>query len=397
MSLKNSEEEDGEVADAVIIGSGAIGLSTAYYLSKLGYRDIVILEQNSVLGGFNTQRCAGGFRYQFSRKINIEMSKLSMKLIQELGKQRREEYNIKECGYLFLLSETEDVHAYKNTIDLQNNLGIPTKWIPGNIIREKFKMFNIDDVIGGAFCNKDFLMNPTDLTNAYISELRKVGVKMYVNSKVVGIETKENKICGVKVKNEIINTPVLINATGPWSSQISELLGIKLPIKPLKQQLFTTNKVEFVNDDFPVIIFIKDNLGIHKEGDGILTGLTMEGESSCEDIRQKEVDFDWEVKHCKALCSRMPSMADRYITSSWTGFYDMTPDELPIICQIPGIKGFYCNAGFSGHGFMHSPAAGLLMAETIVNGEIGSICGKEFDLKRFGEMCDRKVNEYYKI
>lgn len=385
------------MADAVIIGSGAIGLSTAFYLSRLGCKDIVILEQGSTLGGFNTQRCAGGFRYQFSRRINIEMSQLSMKLLRELSRQRNEEFEIKQCGYLFLLTEAEDIKAYEKTIKLQNSLGVPTKWLDGSDIRERYPMLSIADVIGGAFCHEDFLMNPTDLTNAYISELQKLGIKFYTNAKVVGIETNGNRMSGVRLKNETINTQVLINATGAWSAEISKLAGIKLPIKPLKQQLFITNKVDFVDDNFPVIIFVKDNLGIHKEGEGILTGLIMGNENSCHDFTDGEVDFNWEIRHCRVLCDRIPDLAGNHITSSWTGFYDMTPDELPIICEIPGIRGFYCNAGFSGHGFMHSPAAGLLMAELIVNGKVSCLQQEAFDIRRFEEVKEEKMNEYYKI
>lgn len=385
------------MAEAVIIGSGAIGLSTAFYLSKLGYRDIVVLEQSSSLGGFNTQRCAGGFRYQFSRKINIEMSQLSRKLMRELNRQRKETYHVNSCGYLFLLTESEEIEAYKKTIQLQNSLGVPTEWICGKHIRERYPMLNIEDVVGGAFCKEDFLMNPTDLTSSYISELRKNGVKLYTNAKVVGIEMTENRISGVKVNNEIIHTPVLINAAGPWSTEINKMVGINLPIMPSKQQLFITDKVKFVDDSFPVIIFVKDNLGIHKEGDGILTGLTMEQGKGRDILTDKKVDFDWEIRHCRVLLDRVPDLAANHITSSWVGYYDMTPDELPVISQIQGIKGFYCNAGFSGHGFMHSPAAGFLMAELVANGQISSLPGEEFNMNRFEKLCQNKTNEYYKI
>ncbi|MCI9675856.1 MAG: FAD-binding oxidoreductase [Lachnospiraceae bacterium] len=385
------------MADVVIIGSGAIGLSTAFYLSKLGCKDITVLEQSPALGGFNTQRCAGGFRYQFSRRINIEMSKLSMKLIRELYAQRNEDCVMKQCGYLFLLTETEDINVYKNTIRLQNSLGVPTKWLDGNVIREKYPMLNIKDVKGGAFCEEDFLMNPTDLTNAYISELQRLGVHFFTNKKVVGIETKGNKISGVRLKNETIKTQVLVNAAGVWSADICELAGIELPVKPLKQQLFTTNKVDFVDDGFPVIIFVKENLGIHKESEGILTGLTMGNDSSCHDLTEGEVDFNWQIRHCKVLCDRIPDLAGNYITSSWTGFYDMTPDELPVICEMPDIRGLYCNAGFSGHGFMHSPAAGLFMAQLIVNGRVNCLQQEAFDIRRFKKVKEEKMNEYYKI
>lgn len=162
-----------------------------------------------------------------------------------------------------------------------------------------------------------------------------------------------------------IKCGTVINAAGPWAANIAKMIHIDLPIQPVMQQLFVTDSVKWVSKEFPVVIFIDDKLGVHQEGTGIISGLTRpDNKNGFSDNR---LDKSWEVLQCKKLLKRFPSLKKARIMSHWYGYYENTPDDYPIIGKLDEADNFYCIAGFSGHGIMHSPIAGLLLSEYILD------------------------------
>ncbi|HHV28123.1 NAD(P)/FAD-dependent oxidoreductase [Acetivibrio mesophilus] len=370
-----------KTANVVIIGSGAMGASTAYHLAKMGVKDIVILEKEEVPGGHTTSRCAGGFRHQFSTKINVLLSKLSIEKIRYLQEELNYNFDINYCGYVFLLTENDDLSFFKNAVKMQNELNVNTQWLELNEIKEMLPMMRIDDVIAATYYEYDGLMEPSSLVNAYLSEAEKMGVKIFTGETVIGIDTKDNKIEGIATISGKISTPIVVNAAGPWAGEIGKLVNVNIPIKPVMQQLFFTSKIEWVSNSFPVVIFPYEGLGFHKEGDGLLTGMTKPPvKDNCFELM---IDEEWELLHCEKAIQRIPDIENTYIRSRWAGFYEETEDDHPIVGSIPGIDGFYCIAGFNGHGFMQSPICGQLLAEEIIYGKARSLDIEILRVERF--------------
>jgi len=167
-------------------------------------------------------------------------------------------------------------------------------------------------------------------------------------------------------------------AAGPWSMQVGALAGIHIPIQPIRRQIAVTAPIPNLRKEFPFVIDFSRALYFHREGNGLLTGMSNRDEQPGFDT---SVDEAWRLHHLEQAMERLPLLADAEIAAEWAGLYEVTPDDQPIIGRIPMIEGLYICAGFSGHGLMHGPAAGMLMAEEILDGRAHTI---DIDSLRWG-------------
>jgi sarcosine oxidase subunit beta len=177
----------------------------------------------------------------------------------------------------------------------------------------------------------------------------------------------------------MIKTPAVLIAAGPWSGQVGQLAGIRLPIEPLRRQLAVTRTAEKTRRDLPFVIDFSESLYFHYEGGGILTGMSNPDEKP--GFSQK-IDEEWREVHLEKAVQRLPLLADAQLVNEWAGLYEMTPDCQPILGAVEKLRGLYVCAGFSGHGFMHGPACGLLLTEEILEGKASTINIDELRLSR---------------
>jgi sarcosine oxidase subunit beta len=182
---------------------------------------------------------------------------------------------------------------------------------------------------------------------------------------------------------------VIVNAAGPYSAVVSDMAGVPLPVTPIRRQMLTTTPMPEIPADFPFVIDFAQSLYFHREGEGLLTGMSNPNESPGFDER---VDEEWELIHMEAAIKRLPALARAGRVAGWAGLYEVTPDAHPIIGPIPSVEGYYVVTGFSGHGFMHGPVAGLLIAEMITDGRASSLDISSLDYGRFAE--GRLIQEY---
>lgn len=365
----------------VIIGSGAIGIACAYYLNQSGIKQIVVLEQNSYLGGHSTSRCAGGIRHQFGNRLNIRLSKLNMQLLEEFALTHGDVPGLQRTGYMFILESDVNSSYYKEAVSLQNEEGIASRFLESGEVKAKLPFLEHRKIYGAAYYHGDGLIDAGNVVNKYTQACIENGVRIFTDTRVTGLTVKGHKICAVHTDRGDLFTGAVINAAGPWAGGICAMAGQKVPVSPVKQQLFLTEKLDPAFSHLPVMVFPDTGLGIHMEGESLLSGLHRE-ETQSEPM-QAGVDVCWEMKHCRQLLQYMPSLRSRKIQSGWHGFYDCTPDGNPIIGDLPGIEGLFCIFGFNGHGFMHSAACGKLLAEHILNGAAGTLQISDFSIERF--------------
>lgn len=355
------------IADVVIVGGGVMGLSTAYHLLKKspGLR-LVVLEKGPFLGCGSTSKAAGGFRHQFATEINIRLSLLSVAMMERFPEDPGAPLAMHFCGYLFLLTREEDVAEFRAQVDLQRRLGVPTEWLDGEEIRRRLPMMRLEDVIAGTFCSRDGLLSPMDLVNGYAAGARRLGGFLFTDTPVTGIRTRGGRIEAVLTPVGEIATPIVVNAAGAWAAQIGQMVGVDLPIRPYRRQYLVTTPIPEIPPDFPMVIDFAQSLYFHREGEGILTGMSNRAEPPGFN---EQLDPEWELIHMEAAIARMPLLEHAGVRARVVGLYEVTPDAHPIIGRVPAVEGFYVVAGFSGHGVMHGPVAGLLMAEEILEGQ----------------------------
>ena len=375
-------------ADIVIIGGGVMGASAAYHLAQRGLKHIVLLEKENFFGQGATGRCAGGVRYQFSTEINVKLSIESLPMIERFKDEIGQEVSYKKCGYLLVATNEKDANAFKYNVKLQNKLGVSTQLLSGDEVRERLPLMKFDDAIAGTFNPKDGTVDPNSVVMGYISAAQKMGAQVFTGMEVVGVSLKGDNVEEVQTTIGAIKTRMILNAAGPWASQIGDMAGIKLPVIPLRRQMFTTSPLKELPADFPFVIDFARSLYFHREGEGLLIGMSNQNEQPGFD---QSVDEDFELINLDAAIERMPLVEKAQRASHWAGLYEVTPDAHPIFGDT-NVNGFYICAGFSGHGFMHGPISGKLMSEFILDGKFSSVDVSMLDLKRFKE--GRLIQEY---
>jgi sarcosine oxidase subunit beta len=368
-------------ADVVIIGGGVMGASTAYHLAKRGCTNIVVLEAGEMFGLGSTGLNAGGVRYQFATPVNIELSKLSIDMMERFAGEMDQEVGLRRCGYLFMLDDAADLEQFTRNVALQNAHGVPSRVVSTAEIAEIAPEVELSGIIGGTWCPRDGLVDPNSLLQGFVSNARRLGATLETNAAVTRIDVERGGVMRVIAAGRAITTRTIVFTAGAWSGQVGALAGIHIPILPIRRQIAVTAAIPNLRRDFPFVIDFSRALYFHREGGGILTGKSNRDEPPGFDT---SVDENWRLLHLEQAMERLPMLADAEIAAEWAGLYEVTPDDQPILGRIPLLDGAYICAGFSGHGLMHGPAAGLLMAEEILDGrahtiDIDSLRWERFD------------------
>ena len=386
-----------KTANIVIIGGGVMGASTAYHLAARGQKNILLLEKEEFFGQGATGRCAGGVRYQFSTEINVRLSLESLPMLERFREEIGQDINFQKCGYLFALTKPEDVEYFRRNVELQRKLGVQTEWLSGDETRQRVPLMRFEDALAGTFNPKDGLVDPNSVVMGYVGAAQRIGVKALNNVEVTGLKASPRgsargveggKVEGVETNKGFVATRAVVNAAGPWAGIIGKMAGVHIPITPLRRQMLTTTPLPELPPDFPFVIDFAQSLYFHREGDGLLTGMSNPNEMPGFD---QNVNEDFELVNLDAATARMPMLEKAGLVSHWAGLYEVTPDAHPIFGSTP-VEGLYLVGGFSGHGFMHGPISGKLIAEYILDGKFQSVDVSMLDLARFEEK--REIREY---
>lgn len=377
-----------KTCELVIIGGGVMGASVAYHLAARKQKDVLLLEKEPFFGQGATGRCAGGVRYQFATDINVRLSMASLPMLERFKEEIGQEVDYRQCGYLMLLTDEEDLRVFEQNVAMQRRLGVQTEWLEGNEVRRRLPQMNLEDVLAATYHAKDGLVDPNSVVMGYIRRAQDLGVKAATGIEATNIEVKSGKITAVETNQGWISTNVVVNAAGPWAGLVGDMAGVSIPITPIRRQMLTTTPIPDLPVDFPFVIDFAQSLYFHREGEGLLTGMSNPGEKPGFD---QSIDSDWELVHMEAAIARMPLLDRAGVTSRWAGLYEVTPDAHPIFGETL-VDGFFVCAGFSGHGFMHGPVSGKLLSEIILDGQAYTVDVSALDLARFSE--DRFIYEF---
>ncbi len=338
------------MARIVVAGAGSVGASIAYHLALAGARDVVLCDSGEVAGGA-TSKAMGGVRQQFSTAAEVRLAQASIRFFEELGPPFFE-----QVGYLFVATTEEGLAELEERRAVQVELGVPVErvdpsFVPGLETR---------DVVGAVFCATDGVGDPVAVTRELVRRARDLGVDLRERTAVEDVEAD-----------------VVVIASGAWSADVAAGFGVDLPVRPLCRQLLRTTPIEFVPASLPMTIEAETGFHFRRRDSSLVLAMT--------DPRPRwgwdaVVDESLIPDRLERLAHRYPPAARVAIKHAWAGLYDMTPDAHPIIGRIA--DGVYAACGFSGHGFMQSPAVGRALAEEILEGE-SSFDLSPYRLERF--------------
>ena len=353
-------------ASVVIIGGGVMGTSTAYHLAKRGCQDVVLLEKNQLASG-STSLSAGGIRLQFSLEANIRIAMESLRTFEHFAEEFEAEIDFRQHGYLFLATKPQDWAEFQANVAVQQRAGVPVRLLSPEEIGDLASYLYLDDVIGGTFCPRDGYADPYSVTMGFARQARWLGARICEETEALDIKVSQGKVRAVVTNKGEIATPVAVNVAGPWAAQVGRMVGLELPALPYRRQVFVTAPFDELPKQIPMIIDFAPSFYFRREGASILMGMTDHEEPPSFNTH---FDFEFLVKVVDKAAYRAPVLDRADFMRGWGGLYTITPDDNPIIGKdIGGVEGFYCAVGFSGHGFMQSPAVGRILADLITSGQ----------------------------
>lgn len=345
-------------AAAVVIGGGVIGTSAAFHLAEAGVE--VVLVERAQLGSGSTSRAAGGVRTQFSDALNVEIAKRSLAAFQAFGRRPGWEIALKQVGYLFVLTRESDVAAFEASVALQNECGLDSRMVTADEARALCPLLDGDDILAGAFSPGDGHAAPEDVVQGYAAGTRAHGGHIEVGCEVLAINTTAGEITDVVTSHGSIRTRAVICAAGAWSQRCGAMVGVRLPVSPLRRQILFTEPIEALPPELPMTIDFESSFYFHREGPGLLMGMSDPNEKPGFNV---ETTDDWIPDLIDVVRRRAPRIADAGIRGGWAGLYEMTPDHNAIIGEAAGVSRFLYATGFSGHGFLQGPAVGEILRD----------------------------------
>ncbi len=361
----------------VVVGAGVTGLSIAYHLARRRPGRVVVLERDAIASGA-TGKSVGGIRQQFSDELNIRLAQRSVAVFERFRDEFGVDCDFRQYGYLLLATAPEEQALFERNVRLQRSLGVPVALLEPDEAARIVPGLRTDDVRVATFCPRDGYADPYSVAMEYAAAARRLGVQILEGTAVVGIEIRAGRVRGVVTPAGTIAAEVVVNAAGAWAAQVAALAGVVLPIQAYRRQVFVTGPTDAVPLRCPLVIDFRPHFYFRREGAGVLVGMSDPEEPPGF---QQHVNWSFAERVLAHAVYRMPPLADAQLLRGWAGLYDTTPDGNPILGPVPEVENFVVAAGFSGHGFMQSPAVGEAIADLIVAGRPSA---PDLDVAPFG-------------
>jgi sarcosine oxidase subunit beta len=372
-----------ETADVVIIGSGVVGSSVAYHLAQAGCTNVLVVEREPHQGKGSTGKSMGGVRAQFTTPVNIQMSLYSINFFAKFDEIVGHPADYRAHGYLFCATNEKHLEYLKTNRERQIALGLKNVELitPADILN-MVPQLRIDDIVGGTFCPTDGFVDPHSVMMGFMLNAREIGVRLWLDTLVTGINVENNQISGVETTRGLVTTRTVVNAAGAWAAEVARMAGVELPVEPLRRQLVPTEAFDLLPARFPMVIDMSTGFHFRREGKGILMAWNDPKETPGFKTDFEPSFVETILTHAAA---RVPCLAEAQVNPrrAWAGLYEMTPDHHAIIGPAPDVRGLYFANGFSGHGVMHAPASGRITADLILHGRSDIIDASQLSLERF--------------
>jgi sarcosine oxidase subunit beta len=374
-----------QTAEVVIIGGGIVGSSIAYHLTAAGCSDVLVIERETAQGKGSTGKSMGGVRAQFSTPVNIQMSLYSIPFYASFEERLGHPSGYRPQGYLFCATNDKHLAYLRKNYEKQIALGLKDVClISGDDIRHMFPELRGDDIVGGSFCSTDGFVDPYSAMIGLMTWANNHGAKLWKNAEVTGIQRDPKGIAAVETTKGSVATRKVVNCAGAWAASIAKMVGVDLPVEPLRRMLVPTEPFDQFPHSAPMIIDMSNGFHFRPEGLGFLLAW-----NDPEEIPGYKTDFEpsFIEKILTRAADRVPVFENLAVNPkrAWAGLYEMTPDHHPILGPVPSVPGFFLANGFSGHGVMHAPATGKVLADLILEGKTDLIDASLLDLGRFVE------------
>ncbi len=376
--------------DHLIIGGGVIGASTAYHLALRGETKILVIDAGAEPGAGSTSKATGGFRCQFGTEIGVKLSLLARQKLLRFEDEIGTDPGYRPCGYLFISNDERQMSILRSAKEVQQKAGLrEVREVSPEEIGQHNPAVSLDGVIGGTFCSIDGFLRPMKILEGYMEGAKRLGVQFHSGTPCVGISKEERgastRVSEVRTSKEALRTGNVVNAAGAWAAVVGRMAGIDLPITPAKRQAAVSYPTDLLPEDMPMTIFAEDSFHFRVRDGRVL--LLLPADYPTRDPFDTTFEEAWIGRVMARARACGPKLASLPIdlANCVAGLYEMSPDRHQLLGKAPGFENFYLANGSSGHGVMHSPALGQLLAEEILDGRARSLDITPLRPSRFAE------------
>jgi 4-methylaminobutanoate oxidase (formaldehyde-forming) len=362
-------------AQVVIIGGGVIGCSVAYHLTKLGWRDVVLLERSQLTAG-TTWHAAGLVVTPSGDELSLEMSTYTIELMKTLEAETGQSTGFKPIGYLQLACTPDWLEERRRMAVAARRLGVNYQEISPSEVKEMWPLADTSDILSGFYTPEDGRANPVDFTMALAKGARMGGVKIFEETKVIGINKKNGRVTGVVTDKEDIEAEIVVNCAGIWGREVGKMAGVNVPLQAAEHYYLLTEPIEGVHPDLPIIEDFDRYSYFREEVGGLLVGFFepvaapwgMDGIPKDFSFGEIKPDWDRMMPYIEIAAERVPILQNAGIHKFFCGPESFTPDGGPLLGESPELKNFYVATGLNSLGILQGGGVGRIMAQWIVDG-----------------------------
>jgi len=371
-----------------------VGAAVAFFLCDRGERDVLVLERDH-LGAGTTKGGVGGIRHQFVDELDIRMSQLATAFWRNFEDRTGSRHDFEERGYLFIANTEIGVAELREAMPLYERMRAGVRMVSRIEIAELVPGMRVDDLLGGRFGARDGYGDPLVALAGLAAAAQLDGASFQEGVGVEALLREGDRVTGVRTRTGEVRADRVLLATGCWTAALAATAAVAVPIWPYRRSVMQSGPLPQLAQ---IPLTIEWESGFHFRPKGAaqrfaMPNLTADGTEEKGpagppstfpgEFAPLEVPASLEPWVRARAAWRHPAFADLRIADAWSCYYEMTPDDHPIVGAVPGVSGLYIAAGFSGHGFMHAPATAQLVVEEMLDGRARTIDIRDLSLERF--------------
>ncbi|GLC28444.1 NAD(P)/FAD-dependent oxidoreductase [Roseisolibacter agri] len=374
----------------LIVGAGVIGASVAWHLVARGARDVVLLDAGDAPGAGSTARATGGFRVQFATAPNVMLSLLAREKLRRFADDTGGDAGYRPVGYLFLAHDAAALAAFRDARAVQHACGAPEtiELTPAQAAAINPHV-ELDGAVGAAWGPADGTIRPMGILRGYLDDAQRRGARVRWGARVAHVDrAADGRIAAVHADGERWTPDVVVNAAGAWAGALAQRCGVSLPVRPVRRQIAVSRPVPAPLDDgFPMTIWTRDAFHLRVRDGRALLNWPVDTPGANGDAWDLSLHRPWLDAVRAFTDARVPALRGVPLDDAahWVGLYEMSPDKTLILGVDDACPNLVLANGSSGHGVMHAPAIGQLVAELILDGRTGALDARPFRPSRFAE------------
>lgn len=379
----------------MIVGGGVVGCAAAFFLAERGERDVVLLERDQ-LGQGTSKGGLGGIRHQFVDELDVRLSKLAVAFWRSFEDRTGSRHDFQQRGYLFIAETAEGLAQLREPLPLYERVGVNVEMVDRSEIERLVPGIRTDDLVGGRFGAEDGYGDPLEALAGFAASAHLGGVKIREGVAVLEVVRQGDRVTGIRTSDEEISCERVLLATGCWTAPLAATAGVAVPIWPYARSVMEAGPYPSLSR-VPLTIELESGFHFRPKGAAqrfAMPNLTGDGRVEKGPAAPPAAFVPGEFAPLavpRALepwvraraARRHPLFKDVRITGSSSCYYEMTPDDHPVVGAVPGVAGLFVAAGFSGHGFMHTPATAQLVVEEMLDGRAHTLDIADLSLERF--------------